>query len=113
MPGVFTGFKNGEDIRKAVGSEWFDEHVEDQSRIVMHAFMIKNDEVKGKFIEALSEFISHWEGGGLIPKGTIQVEERLIPKSTFHQDRFALDLARHNALSEEVEMPLTVEKFRG
>ena len=120
----YTALPNPNKVREIVGNKWFEEHVADNSRVVMHAAMIKDEALKEQFAQELTEFLFRWEGNpngeteaerkGLgAPKGTIQVDERYQVKPSFAKAKFNLDVARYQALNEVLGIPFTAERFKG
>ena len=98
----YQNLENHEEVREIVGDEWFQSHVNDNTRVVIHLAMVKNPEAREELENALVQLVEDFELSNKIPQGTLQVEERYAVKPSFHHDRFSLDLARHNELSKAI-----------
>jgi len=98
----YQNLENHEEVREIVGDEWFESHVNDNTRVVIRLAMVKNPEAREELENALVQLVEDFELSNKIPQGTLQVEERYAVKPSFHHDRFSLDLARHNELSKAI-----------
>ena len=98
----YQTLENAEEIREIVGDEWFNSHVNDNTRVTIHIAMVKDPQARSELEDALVNIVQEFESTGRIPAGTLQVEERYAVKPSFHHDRFELDLARHSELSKAI-----------
>lgn len=119
--------EQSEKIRAIVGNDWFDSHLDDVSRFTIHLAMIKDASIREQFLDALCDLVTEWElprkdeddrlieEKGRIPRGSMKYERMHKVKESFHKDRFALDVARHNQLRKVLNggVPLTAGKFKG
>lgn len=116
-----------EEIRAIVGNDWFESHLDDVSRFTVHLAMIKDASIREQFMSALVALVNEWElprkdengkdieAKGRVPRGTMKYERMHKVKESFHKDRFALDLDRHNQLRKVLNggCTLTAGKFTG
>ena len=99
-----------EEIRAVVGNQWFDQQFNDISRVVVNLKLVKDEEKREAILNGLVKILDELD----VPTGTMDYQERYKPKSSFHTDRFALDVDRHNKLTKLIGgCGMTAGKFTG
>ena len=102
--------ENPEEVRAVVGNQWFDQQFNDISRVVVNLKLVKDEEKREAILNGLVKILDELD----VPTGTMDYQERYKPKSSFHTDRFALDVDRHNKLTALIGgCGMTAGKFTG
>lgn len=127
----FTSIDNADALREITGNDWMEANTDDNSRVIIHLPMIKDELAKSTFEDAIVDVINRFEGDGAevvvkddngneetkvvkIPKGVFQVEERIQAKATtFAEAVFNLDHARFTETMKLLGGPsITAGKFK-
>lgn len=110
----FTSIDDADKLRAITGNDWMEANTDDNSRVIIHLPMIKDQEAKSEFEDAIVDVINRFESTGKIPKGVFQVEERIQAKATtFAEAVFKLDHARFTEVMKLLGGPsMTAGKFK-